>query len=369
MSGSVILQSDVGSLGIQGLGAFTNMLATLSADNVTPMAMIQMEKLGATLPVSGKHAESVKGLLQRCNNVRLDRLALVVGWRKNDSASAMAQSAGGQAIALLSVCLKSLFEDSDTGTILSRLCSKLCANSANVSSIPQLANVATLLGNKVAAIGFGNLLAHEVMRIQETYATLGYSSGPPCLLEPLSIEMILDMLEKVSRALLQENEICRISGVCGMGLVVGMLQILFPCDTSLTIEGVVMQAVEHPKIRCEIADSEHDGFIRIHVETSISHTRPVNLPFTDRKNGLGRYYHDLPYSFHWSGWLADYLRLILTERDLIIDRSIIEACCDLLIYLPASIRISATILSYNYKPERVAKPAATRLLALLGPFP
>ena len=210
MSGSVILQSDDGNLGIQGLGAFTNILATLSADNVTPMAMIQMEKLGATLPVSGKQAERVKGLLQRCNNVRLDRIALVVGWRKNDSASTMAQSAGGQAVALLSMCLTNLFDHADTGTILSRLCFKLCASSANVSSMPQLVDVATLLGSKVDAIGFGNLLAHEVMRIQETYATLDHSSAPSNLLKPLSVETVTDMLEKVSRALLQENIICRI---------------------------------------------------------------------------------------------------------------------------------------------------------------
>lgn len=263
MSGRVSLQSDVGSLSIQSLGAFTNLLATLTADNVTPMAMLQMESLGATLPVSGRHAESVKGLLQRCNNVRLDRIALAIGWRKNDSASAMAQSAGGQAIALLSVCLTNTFDHAETGEILSRLCTKLCATSANVSSMPQLVDVATLLGSKVDAIGFGNLLAHEVMRIQETYATLDHSAAPSNLLMPLSVETVTDMLEKVSRALLQENIICRISGGYGMGHVVGLLQILFPCDTSLTIEGVVIQDVEHPKIRCEIEGSKYGATIEI----------------------------------------------------------------------------------------------------------
>ena len=368
MSGSVILQSDVGNLGIQGLGAFTNILATLSADNVTPMAMIQMEKLGATLPVSGKQAERVKGLLQRCNNVRLDRIALVIGWRKNDSASAMAQSAGGQAIALLSMCLTNLYTPAKTGTIISRLSSKLCAASANISSIRQLADVATLLGRKVDALGFGNLLAHEVMRIQEAYAKLGYSSAPPQLMDRLSIEVITDVFEKVSRALLQENMICRISGVCGMGVVVGMLQILFPRDTSLTIEGVVMQDVESPKIRCEIEQSKHDGLIEIHVETSISHTMPVNLPIRyqgprDNSPWLWR-----PCSFVWSGWLAAYSRLRFSEFGLILDESILEACCDLLIFLPASLPISAVHKS-SWESEQAVKTPAVSLLALLGPFP
>ena len=366
MSGSVILQSDVGSLGIQSLGAFSNILATLSADNIAPMAMIQMEKLGATLPVSGKHAENVKGLLQRCNNVRLDRIALAIGWRKNDSASAMAHSAGGQAIALLSVCLTNLFDSEMIGTILSRLCSKLCASSANVSSMPQLADVATLLGSKVDAMGCGNLLAHKVMRIQETYASLDHSAAPSNLLKPLSVETVTDMLEKVSRALLQEKEICRISGNRGMGHVVGMLQILFPRDTSLTIEGVVIQDVEHPKIRCEIDGSEDSATIRIHVETSISHTIPVNLPIMHNQDVF-----PLPrprYSFHWSGWLADYLQLIFTEHGLILDKSISEACCNLIIFLPASISIFAPGTSSD-DYEQSSKPPPITLLNLLGPFP
>ena len=36
-----------------------------------------------------------------------------------------------------------------------------------------------------------------------------------------------------------------------MGHVVGLVQALFPRDTVLTIEGVVIQDVEHPKIRCD----------------------------------------------------------------------------------------------------------------------
>ena len=99
----------------------------MSADNVVPMALLQMEHLGSLLPTNGQYAERVKELLQRCRSVRLDKLALVIGWRKNDTASLMAQSAGGQSIALLSMCLVNLFTPRDVGAILSHLCSQLCS--------------------------------------------------------------------------------------------------------------------------------------------------------------------------------------------------------------------------------------------------
>lgn len=53
MSREVQLQADSGSLGLHGLGAFTSVWATLSADNIVPMALVQMEKLGTALPQSG----------------------------------------------------------------------------------------------------------------------------------------------------------------------------------------------------------------------------------------------------------------------------------------------------------------------------
>lgn len=56
MSREVQLQADVGSLGLQGFGAFTSILATLSADNIVPMALIQMKNLGTNIPVNGEYA-------------------------------------------------------------------------------------------------------------------------------------------------------------------------------------------------------------------------------------------------------------------------------------------------------------------------
>ena len=251
MSRAVQSQADVGNLSLAGLSAFSSILATLSADNVVPMALIQMERLGATLPTSGEYADKAKNLLQRCSNVRLDNLAIVIGWRKNDSASLMAESAGGQAIALVSMCLINLFGHAFTGMILTRLCSRLLSGSMNVSSMSQLADVAKLLGGKLDTLGFGNLLAREVLKICQVYEALG-KPAPQDLLEPLDPESVIDLLGSVSRALREDQKICRISGSRGMGHVVGLVQALFRRNTVVTVEGIIIQDIEHSKIVCEI---------------------------------------------------------------------------------------------------------------------
>ena len=136
-----------------------------------------MEKLGAAFPTSGEYAERVKSLLQRCCDVRPNHLAVVIDWRKNDSASLMAESAGGQAIALISMCLMNIFKHPDTGTILARLCSRLLSDPMNVSSVSQLADVVKLFAGKLDTLGFGNLLAREVTVIHRVYEAIGKPSA------------------------------------------------------------------------------------------------------------------------------------------------------------------------------------------------
>jgi hypothetical protein len=108
MPKDVVPQVDVGSLTLNGLAAFTPLIAALTADNVQPMAMIQLENLGSCFHTSGKFAAKVPDMLQRCSSTRLDQLGMALGWRKGDAASLMAQSSGGQAVALLCFCLKNL---------------------------------------------------------------------------------------------------------------------------------------------------------------------------------------------------------------------------------------------------------------------
>lgn len=367
MSRDISLQADVGNLGLQGLRGVSHVLAALSADNVNPLAMVQMESLGATLPTSGECAEKVKGLLQRCGDRRLVQLCMIVGWRKDDSASFMANSAGGQAVALVSVCLVNICQAPDTGTILGRLCSKLLPKSTNVSSFQQLAEVAVRLTGKLNTLGFGNLLAREVSRIPQAYEALG-NPVPRDLLKTLDVESATDLLEAVSRALTEERKICRISGSRGMGLILGLVQVLFQRNTVVTVEGTIIQDVENSSIICEIVHREREELTFVHLETSISTTRSVELPIaifpTTFKASL-----PTPCCFNWNGWLADRLQLTMVNYGLNCDQPILDACCNLLVCLPSAIGFDSAILRPIRKPKTAPESPNLPLMTLLGPLP
>jgi hypothetical protein len=137
----------------------------MTADHVQPMAMIQSENLGAVFHTSGSFAAKVPDLLQRCSSTRLDQLGMTVGWRKGDAASLMAKSAGGQAVSLLCFCLGNLYNSPDTGKMLFELSRRVLQRDISISGMAQLAGVVDILAGEVQALGFGNFLAEQTMRI------------------------------------------------------------------------------------------------------------------------------------------------------------------------------------------------------------
>jgi hypothetical protein len=232
-------QVDVGTLTLNGLAAFSPLIAALSTDNVSPLAMIQLEKLGTLFYTSGKYAAKVPDLLQRCSSTRIDQLGMTIGWRKGDACSLMAKSAGGQAMALVCFFLRGLCP-AEHGDILFDLSRKVLQREASVSSIAQLADVSELLFGKLSTLGFGNILAEQVMRIHRVFEHLG-ESVPPDFLHPISRESMVDLLAALSRAFCEEETLVRVSGSLGMGYIVAMAAILFPMDTTLIIGSFVVQ--------------------------------------------------------------------------------------------------------------------------------
>ncbi|MCJ1375300.1 hypothetical protein MMC20_006535 [Loxospora ochrophaea] len=329
------------------------------------MAVVQMEQLGAAFLTNGDHAEKVKSLLQRCSDVRFSQLALTIGWRKNDSASLMAGSAGGQAIALLSMCLMNLFKHSDAGMIIAGLSSRILSDSKNVSSASQLADVAKLLTGKLDVLGFGNLLAREVTKIHRVYAALGRDT-PRDLLEPIDTESAVDLLHQVSRALCEDHKVCRFSGSRGIGHILGLMLMMFPRSTAVSVENTIIQDVDCPKIYCEITYDPHSELNLVHLETSIASLSPqIDLPIvveTTSKSVRGR----MPYRYKWSGWLADHLELHFLNFGLECTQGILDACCNFLLHLPTIYKIRPTVTN---TPKARECLKTFPLLSLLGPLP
>ncbi len=330
MSQEISPQVDVGGLSLRGLSTFSSILTKLSTDEVAPAAMLQMERLSTFFPVSGPKAARVSDLLQRCNSVRLDRLALAIRWRKGDSASLMSASAGGQAVSLLCACIFSLFNDEDSGTILSYLCIRLLPQGTACASMSQLHRVGKILSSKLHALGFGTLLAEQIMRVCDVYKQLDMAV-PTDLLNSFSLDAAVDLLQALTRAVREPDILVRIEGTSGMGYIIAIAMTMFMEDCLITIQGIVINSGTRQSILIELGNGTNlQRPSQICVEEILERNPTVVLPIESGGYrlgfGLGR--------FLWPGHLANQLHLHFTNAGLPgCPREVLVACCDLLFSL------------------------------------
>ncbi|MCJ1333446.1 hypothetical protein MMC10_010145 [Thelotrema lepadinum] len=333
MAEPVATQVDVGGLTLHGLSSFSKMLATFSADDVAPTAMIQMELLGSRFLTSGKHADKVPDLLQRYSSVQLDRLAFTVGWRKGDSASIMANSAGGQAIALLSLALGSIYYGDDLGNIFKGLSERLLSESVAIASVSQLASVGERLRGKLAPLAFGNHAAQRVVRIYKMYESLG-RAAPTNLLNKVSVEAMIDLLECVSRSLLEKQSVIRFYGTYSAGYTLSIVSMLFPHDTLVTLEGIVVEEGirQPPSIIFELGQADDGSTEMCRLEVYLEHSNGLKLPIMVQENSPS-----IPSfqtgSFEWDHWIADSMVLEFAPFGLNDIKGILQASCNLLLAL------------------------------------
>ena len=148
-----------------------------------------------------------------------------------------------------------------------------------------------------------------------------------------------------------------------MGHILGLLQALFRRNITVTVEGTIVQDIEHFNIVCEILQTDCSEPTQVHLETCLSDLQPIELPIAILQSTSTQPQEPIPYTFHWTGWVADRLQLNFLNYGFNCDQSILDACCDLLVLIPTGLNVSPTFLRV---PGRL-QPAS--LLALLGPMP
>ena len=195
MPGTVAVQADIANIpsnSLAILGSLSPLLKALSADNVNPLAVLQVEALGACFHTNGELAKRVPELLTRSSSMRIERLSQLVGWMAGDSSAAMVQTAGGRAAALLSLTLVELYGQKQTGLLLHHLSSKILTETQNYVNMTQLGQVAAKLCNKLVPLAFGSHLAHHVTRIREVYFSSGLVT-PQTLVDFMSMETMAEL--------------------------------------------------------------------------------------------------------------------------------------------------------------------------------
>jgi sulfur transfer complex TusBCD TusB component (DsrH family) len=183
-----------------------------------------------------------------------------------DTAATLAQTAGGQAAALLTVCLVEMFCRNSTGHLLFELSLRILPRNSCLASMTHLSDLAETLANKLRPLAFGQHHAIHLTRIRETYLHAGIDVPPgilSSLLDRLSVDAMADLLADVQLALRDETVVVRIEGFQGLGGIVALVMALCPDDVLLLVEdGIIAKGT-----RCSVIVSiKHQQATSFHTE-------------------------------------------------------------------------------------------------------
>ncbi|KAJ5156648.1 hypothetical protein N7492_009451 [Penicillium capsulatum] len=355
MSGPVDPQIDIGNLSLAGLGGLSTVLGVLSADDVQPITLLQLEQLGAAFPISGPLRAEIPDHLQRCRSTRLNRLGVMIGWRKGDAASLMAHSAGGQAVALLTTCLVNIYGNDITATICYSLSKALLPNSARISSPKQLTQATEILSRKLGSVGFGTILAKQVCRIHAAYRHIA-QKAPQSLLASLKQEGISDLFIKCSRALCEDKYCARFRGCASMGYIVALIVTLFSDDCIVTVENMIIhKGCRSSSITIEITTAFGDSTLQVQSREKVDTFMDIPVKRAKPSKSLG---------FSYRGHLASYMQLHLQEMGLLCSPDVLVAMGTCILSLTDSIYISVGECIGNQ-----SKSTTGLFGQLLGEFP
>ncbi|KAI1191680.1 hypothetical protein F5B17DRAFT_248772 [Nemania serpens] len=322
MAPEVSLQADLVGVPLATLSllkAVSPILRALSADGVSPLAVHQLVDIGRCFSASGPLAMQVPDALTRSSSATLDRiqpLAAMVGWIPNDTARLLSQTAGGRASALLVLCLVEMFCRNSTGHLLFELSNRILLPKQREASMGELSDLAEVVSNRLKPIAFGQHHAVQVTRIRETYLNSGIDipySISQSLLDRLSVECMVELLDAVRQATRDETVRVHIKGFQGLGGIVSLLMGLCPEDVLLLVEkGIVFKGLRSSiTISVEYKETLSISIERIVRESKSSSEIPVSFrpnDFFAHPGRLSQYDH---LTMKTEGCLAEMAELLL----------------------------------------------------------
>ena len=309
MADQVALQADVGNVSTNALailGAAQPLLKALSADNINPLAVLQVQAIGNCFHSNGDWAVKLPDLLARASSVRLERFSAWIGWQRGDTASHMSHSSGGRTASLICLALGNLYEKDRCGIILHRLSESIISEDQRNASISQLSDFNTCLSDKLSCLGFGNLLASHLTRIRQCFFEAG-SEIPQDLAAIPTEEIMVDFLVALQKAIQTENLVLHFYGSRGGGTFVAILMCLCPEDTRIEVEGELIYKGQRSTVIFSISKDKDTVF---HIESTL-HTHCED--FQQRYVLVDHSVRSAALKFKWSGWLSSCLEIALVK--------------------------------------------------------
>ncbi|KAK6542864.1 hypothetical protein TWF694_006803 [Orbilia ellipsospora] len=360
------LQADVAAIpanSIAVLGSLKPLLKILSADNVQPLAVFQIQDIGSLFHVNGPFAEQLPNYLTRHASARLERLGLFMGWEKDDTASLMAQTPGGRAAALLCLMIEEMLPGDAVGNVLYDLAGDLLPLDKRNCSIAQLRDVSRVLSAKLWSMGFGTHLAKQVTRIREVYLYMK-KTEPRDLLDIESTETLVQLFRCLHFALIDETSSMRYEGTTGAGYAAAIFTALCPEDTLIIVEGEIIHAGARRSVILDIGQRDEQS--RIFSVTNLKQGNkglpPFLIPSSERELGFSPVYSCIK----WKGWLSIKLDFMFSEFAILCTPGIKQTFCDLIASMAATKRIHPEKASYSYDPGLLlGQYASTRIRSSL----
>ena len=311
--GNVVqVQAGLDTLSLAGANVLQKLMGAATADDVAPAAVIQIEQLGAMFNASGPFFEDkVHDALRRCHSRPLERIGLIVGWRKGDTCSLLAETAGGQTIALIILCLTNMINTKSCGTVLYRLSKTLLAPGRCTSAPKQLADVCGLVSGKVAKLDFPGMLASQATRIRTVYLELG-QEHPRNLVEELGWSSMVEVLELLSSALQRTDHMLRVTGTLGQAYIMTLMMIVCPDDCQVTVEGSLLHQGQRNKVWIDVTTKKDDLAVDEYVlvlrdRDSVKSLIKSNQEERHRQGGELKY--------RWVGSFANRIELLLATQE------------------------------------------------------
>jgi len=346
------------------LASLSPLLRALSADNVSPLAVVQVEALGSCFHINGDLAAEVPDLLARSTSVRLQRLSHWVGWMANDTASAMAQTAGGRAGSLLSLALSEMYSEEKTGVILYQLSSMNLPASNCHASPKQLGEVAAKLANKLKPIAYGSHLALHVTRLRETFLNSGLDLPRDLVETTFTEDTMAEFLTALHATLFDETAVLFVEGSRALGYIVAMLTALCPNNLSIVVnDEIIFRGSTRPSVIVSLKGPNQDTNFSLETIIGGVKTRKVTLAQFLRFSSRYNLWDGL--SMRIEGGISDALNLLTASLALGPTYDLHLAIVEL---------ITAIVYSSSDEDFRCTKPGYERgyppiksLKSLLGP--
>ena len=191
-----------------------------------------------------------------------DFLSGLAGWLAIQRLQCRRQPEGDR-LPLLSLALVNIYGEQSTGELLYELSLRILPADMNHSNMAQVGRVASILSNKLGALGFGSHLALRATRIREAYLNSGLRI-PTTLVDVITPNTMLDILVGLHSALFEESLILYIEGSQGIAYIVALLLALCPDDIFVTLEN---ETIFQGQRRSVIVSIKADGQTQYGVES------------------------------------------------------------------------------------------------------